>query len=377
MFAFITRHLAGRSISRLVENLPAQLRLRKSTQDPSHDDSESKLTSQRRRPDHSPERRFRDPSKDKFPKKKLVHPYLQEMRNDPTVWYHPDLYRPMSPEPDSPRPYNIGTPENWPPPLLPGYVGKRRNNDEASDYSGPWVSLPGAKKRRASWLPEQNSLSESLDLENLFSSEKNADSPSSPVSPLELQPLSQEGFSSSQKNADSPSSPTSPTWLPICYKDLMALEEALLAQEANTGSSPSTNSATREPGSSDNSLSQEMVFPMDTDSDRPTNPASETSTRIDSHQDPWLAQSSLPRSRSFGYPQLKTLARLPLSEDVRSNFLSASSSSNSNAVEDTTEGDWVNVERPKTAPEADLAARGIRRYSPNHGHRAPRPSKSH
>jgi hypothetical protein len=178
-FLAVTR----RSISRLAKNLPAQRRLRKSTPDPAHDESESKLISQRRQPDNSPERRFRDPSEDELPKKKWVHPCVQEMRNDPRVWNHPDLYRPPSPEPDSPRPYNIGTPENWPPPLLPGHIGERRNSDEASDYSGPLVSLPGANKRRVSWLPEQNSLPGSLNLETFFSSENNVDSPSSPISP--------------------------------------------------------------------------------------------------------------------------------------------------------------------------------------------------
>jgi hypothetical protein len=222
MFAFIARCFAGESISRLVENLPAQLRLRKSPSDRSVVDFEPELTSQRRQREHSPERRFQDPSEDEFLKKKWVHPYLQEMQNDPTVWYHPDLYRPMSPEPNSPRPYNIGTPENWPPPLVPGYIGKRRNSDEASDYSGPLISLPGLKERRASWLPEQNSLQGTLDLENFFLSEKNVEFPSSPISP---------------------------TRQPICYEDLTALEEALLAQEVNADISPSTNTPAQGSGS--------------------------------------------------------------------------------------------------------------------------------
>lgn len=173
---------------------------------------------------------------------------------------------------------------------------------------------------------------------------------------------------------DSSSPPKSPNWLPISYEDLMALEKALLAQEADAGSSPSTNSPTRESGSSQDSLGQQMIFPMEIDSDRPTSPASKTSTSIDSHQDPWFAQRSLPRSQSFGYPQVKTLARLPLVEAGRSDFLTAPSFSNSNSVGDSIGGDGIDVHRPKTAPEADLATREIRRYSPNHGPRAPRPS---
>jgi hypothetical protein len=88
---------------------------------------------------------------------------------------------------------------------------------ESSDYSGPWVSLPGAGKRTQSWLQEQTSMPESLNLKTFFSSEKDSETPSPASSPI---------------------------WLPVCFKELMALEKALLAEEGNAGSSPSSSSPT-------------------------------------------------------------------------------------------------------------------------------------
>jgi hypothetical protein len=141
------------------------------------------------------------------------------MRADPTVWYPPDLYRRPSLEPPSPRPQIIETSDHRPPLRFSGYVGngRRRMSGESSDYSGPWVSLPGAGKRTQSWLQEQTSMPESLNLQTFFSSEKDSETPS-PASSL--------------------------IWLPVCFKELMALEKALLAEEGNAGSSPSSSSPT-------------------------------------------------------------------------------------------------------------------------------------
>ena len=125
----------------LVRYLTTQLRQGKASTDVEISDLGLNLASQRQRY-RSPERRFQDPQDFDSPAKGWVHPYIQEMRDNPNVYYHPDLYRPPSPAPPSPRPFNIGTPSNWPPPLPSGYVKEtRRPTSGSSDYARSWVSV--------------------------------------------------------------------------------------------------------------------------------------------------------------------------------------------------------------------------------------------
>ncbi|KAF7514387.1 hypothetical protein GJ744_000157 [Endocarpon pusillum] len=142
IFALGVGGFAVWSVAWLVEHLTTQLRRRYRSPDRRFQDPEDFDSTQLRRRYRSPDRRFQDPEDFDSPSRGWVHPYIQEMRDNPTVYYHPDLYRPPSPAPSSPRPFNIGTPSNWPPPLPPGDSKKnRRPTSGSSDYARTWVSV--------------------------------------------------------------------------------------------------------------------------------------------------------------------------------------------------------------------------------------------